>query len=783
LGKSSIFTSTALAGIGSAVSVVGFASFVKNGIDALDMLGDLSDRTGIAASTLAGFQLVAKQSDTSIEALGLGLNKLSVYMAKNAEDARKLGLTAKDPAEAFIQLSGVLSNIQDVQLRNAVANQVLGKSYQELLPALVQGEDALRGQIKAGQDYARVTPEAVAQAQAFNDKLDGLKVQADLLTVSLASRLLPNLNEITSAMTEAANESGILMALWVGLGGVGDLVFNGTKIKQTRDRIVDLEKDLKKFEARKKALEKGDPILEVIYGSKETNAALAKTKKDLESANQSLQNLTAPPKAKATAAATSTQAKIDAERKAKELLAKDENARKQREGTSAAKSAQAEAKRRADEAKRTAEEIAKAELALQETLRTNAAKFTESQLEAAIATNKREYDQKIITAEQYYGRMQALETQRADNELRLLQANIEAQQAILNSNASTADKLKARAEISTLNTEIAAVQTKLQTLTQDTATELVSAQYQALEAQIDAAFERLRQQEQKIANQQQNGLAPAAAEKQINEVRKETIGIVDALIKKLEELAAANQNATGTQARATVERAKRELEQTTANINRNATDLNNAIDTTITSELQGVISGAKSAEDAVLGFLNTIVNEMVAITARQLGRDLLASILPTGASGAGGVGGIFAGLFGGGDSSAGSLFDLFSKSGFGFAEGGYTGNGGKYQPKGVVHGGEFVFSQEATRALGVNALAHLHNLAKGGTLPTRPRFSYADGGAVNLPNVGGGTVQNTNIIAIDKNDVQNAAWGGADSKLINLINLNRGAINAALGRG
>jgi hypothetical protein len=32
----------------------------------------------------------------------------------------------------------------------------------------------------------------------------------------------------------------------------------------------------------------------------------------------------------------------------------------------------------------------------------------------------------------------------------------------------------------------------------------------------------------------------------------------------------------------------------------------------------------------------------------------------------------------------------------GFAEGGYTGDGGKYQPKGTVHAGEFVFNQEKT---------------------------------------------------------------------------------------
>ncbi len=57
---------------------------------------------------------------------------------------------------------------------------------------------------------------------------------------------------------------------------------------------------------------------------------------------------------------------------------------------------------------------------------------------------------------------------------------------------------------------------------------------------------------------------------------------------------------------------------------------------------------------------------------------------------------------------------------FGFATGGYTGPGGKYEPKGIVHGGEFVFTKEATERIGVNNLYAMMNGAPG----------YADGGYV-----------------------------------------------------
>jgi hypothetical protein len=57
----------------------------------------------------------------------------------------------------------------------------------------------------------------------------------------------------------------------------------------------------------------------------------------------------------------------------------------------------------------------------------------------------------------------------------------------------------------------------------------------------------------------------------------------------------------------------------------------------------------------------------------------------------------------------------------GFADGGYTGEGSKHDPAGIVHKGEFVLTQEETRAAGVTNLQRLaRHLRKG----------YAEGGYV-----------------------------------------------------
>src|SRR5690606_18660443 len=50
----------------------------------------------------------------------------------------------------------------------------------------------------------------------------------------------------------------------------------------------------------------------------------------------------------------------------------------------------------------------------------------------------------------------------------------------------------------------------------------------------------------------------------------------------------------------------------------------------------------------------------------------------------------------------------------GFDEGGFTGKGSKYQPAGIVHAGEFVFSAAAVRRIGVDQLHRMHEGAAKG---------------------------------------------------------------------
>ena len=62
-----------------------------------------------------------------------------------------------------------------------------------------------------------------------------------------------------------------------------------------------------------------------------------------------------------------------------------------------------------------------------------------------------------------------------------------------------------------------------------------------------------------------------------------------------------------------------------------------------------------------------------------------------------------------------------------FAKGGYTGNGGKYEPAGIVHKGEYVMDADTVRKLGVDRLDALRGYANGGMVGSMPNITQLQG--------------------------------------------------------
>ena len=106
-----------------------------------------------------------------------------------------------------------------------------------------------------------------------------------------------------------------------------------------------------------------------------------------------------------------------------------------------------------------------------------------------------------------------------------------------------------------------------------------------------------------------------------------------------------------------------------------------------------------------------------------------------------------------------------------YSDGGYVGDGGKYEPKGIVHGGEFVFSKQATRNIGVSDLAYMHDMAKSGKSSGR-----GGGGGMGMSMSGG--VLTVQLSAFDRHqqaEILSALQTGARDPL----SLIAGAVSAS----
>lgn len=104
--------------------------------------------------------------------------------------------------------------------------------------------------------------------------------------------------------------------------------------------------------------------------------------------------------------------------------------------------------------------------------------------------------------------------------------------------------------------------------------------------------------------------------------------------------------------------------------------------------------------------------------------------------------------------AAGQSFAVPSYRPTGFDSGGYTGAGGKYEPAGIVHKDEFVFTKEATRRIGVD---NLYRLMNNGNLGR-----YATGGLVG-GNQAGATDSGVPIISVSFGDINIGSGGQANT--------------------
>ncbi|WP_108956445.1 phage tail tape measure protein, partial [Escherichia coli] len=124
-----------------------------------------------------------------------------------------------------------------------------------------------------------------------------------------------------------------------------------------------------------------------------------------------------------------------------------------------------------------------------------------------------------------------------------------------------------------------------------------------------------------------------------------------------------------------------------------ATDSFSQVKSVATQTFDGIAQNMAAmltgAEADWRGFTRSVLSMMTEILLKQA----MVGIV-------GRIGSAIGGAFGGGASASSGTAIEAAAANFHFATGGFTGTGGKYEPAGIVHRGEFVFTKEATSRIG-----------------------------------------------------------------------------------
>lgn len=151
-------------------------------------------------------------------------------------------------------------------------------------------------------------------------------------------------------------------------------------------------------------------------------------------------------------------------------------------------------------------------------------------------------------------------------------------------------------------------------------------------------------------------------------------------------------------------------------------ELKNQIDRNNLAVVNSIAAGAAALFDEQTGAYKVFATASTLISTYATAQKAYeAAFLPVPTVASPALGAAFAGI-----AVAQGLANVARINGIGFAEGGYTGSGGKYEPAGVVHKGEWVAPQRVVNSPAAQPhLMALESMRKG----------YADGGFVTSQNI------------------------------------------------
>jgi len=277
--------------LGVGLSLQQAASAMKNLIDKADGFKDISQKTGVAVETLSQFSQVAENSGTSIDAVAIGLKKLSSNMvqasAGNREmlaifDALNVSFTdsqgnLRDTGDVMMDIGDRFTTMEDGALKSATAVKLLGKSGSELIPMLNEGSKGVT------QFSAVIDTEFAEASDKFNENIKSMQNSIEKGLVDALKKVLPLINDFIESQNNMPSFDEIIVS------GV-----QSAAVEEQKKLLLQIQNTTGELEAAQARLvAANDDVSKVLIGSSINilKDLLAGYQSQLEALDQQVKNL------------------------------------------------------------------------------------------------------------------------------------------------------------------------------------------------------------------------------------------------------------------------------------------------------------------------------------------------------------------------------------------------------------------------------------------------------------------------------------------------------------
>lgn len=176
-----------------------------------DDLATNARRMGIDQRTLQQWEYAARFVDVEASTIAGASNRLLSAMRSDSAALGELGVSARNNAGAlrstqdvFWETVEALGRMTDETERDAMAQQLFGRSFQDLIPLIESGRQAWEDYCAEAERAGLVlTDEQIANLTSFNDSLDRMRASATALKHGLMAELAPGFEAISDTVGEA----------------------------------------------------------------------------------------------------------------------------------------------------------------------------------------------------------------------------------------------------------------------------------------------------------------------------------------------------------------------------------------------------------------------------------------------------------------------------------------------------------------------------------------------------------------------------------------------------